>query len=460
MLGVVRLSLYIMNTFNHLWKRSRYTRQYLLVWFRRYYLIFVIGLALGVGFFWALPRVRAWLPAPREVKRIGLVGLYDESNLPNFIVKNVSIGLTQVGPDGIPYPGIAKSWVSDEEGRVWRFEIDPNIAWSNQMPVLANDIGYRFSDVEMETLGDRTLQFRLPDPFAPFPVVVSKPIFKGNFLGLGPYKLTRVTRSGQALQFLEFMPISKKSSLPVLRYRFYPTEDSAKLAFKLGEIDEIVSLIDPTGFEGWNNVEVTSHVETTQQVTLFFNTEHPDLNVKAIRQALAYAIEDKAMGYTRSISAVPEQSWAYNPNVKTYDYDLERAKELLGLDENSPEMNLTITTVLNLLDEAEQIKQDWEALGVNVEVKGETVVPRDFDVLLITQEVPLDPDQYTLWHSTQENRVIAYQNPRIDQLLENGRKTIDRDERKEIYQDFQRFLNEDLPAVFLFHPETYTIKRV
>jgi len=43
--------------------------------------------------------------------------------------------------------------------------------------------------------------------------------------------------------------------------------------------------------------------------------------------------------------------------------------------------------------------------------------------------------------------------------LEDGRKVYDTEERKKIYQDFQKYLVEEAPAVFLFYPELYTISR-
>ena len=48
---------------------------------------------------------------------------------------------------------------------------------------------------------------------------------------------------------------------------------------------------------------------------------------------------------------------------------------------------------------------------------------------------------------------------KIDKLLESGRKESDQEKREKIYFDFQRYLVEDAPAVFLFHPTTYTISR-
>ncbi len=96
---------------------------------------------------------------------------------------------------------------------------------------------------------------------------------------------------------------------------------------------------------------------------------------------------------------------------------------------------------------------------VKVEVKIINSIESDFQAILIAQQIPLDPDQHALWHSTQDTNISRYSELKIDKLLEDGRKISDFDKRQEIYQDFQRFLVEDSPAIFLQHPVTYTIER-
>jgi ABC-type transport system substrate-binding protein len=61
-----------------------------------------------------------------------------------------------------------------------------------------------------------------------------------------------------------------------------------------------------------------------------------------------------------------------------------------------------------------------------------------------------DPDQYLFWHSTQtKTNLTQTNNPKIDKLLEEGRQTFDQQERKKIYQEFQKILLEECPAIFL-----------
>jgi peptide/nickel transport system substrate-binding protein len=74
--------------------------------------------------------------------------------------------------------------------------------------------------------------------------------------------------------------------------------------------------------------------------------------------------------------------------------------------------------------------------------------------------VPQDPDQYYYWHSTQSlSSIIGYKNLKVDKLLEEGRSTYKIADRKTAYIDMQKTLSDDPPAVFLFYPYSYTVKR-
>ena len=118
-----------------------------------------------------------------------------------------------------------------------------------------------------------------------------------------------------------------------------------------------------------------------------------------------------------------------------------------------------MTTTLPFLERAEEIARAWTQIGVKTNVKVATIIPENFQALLVGQERPADPDQYSLWHSTQKSNITHYSSPKVDKLLEDGRRTMDENKRLEIYRDFQRFLVEDSPAAFLEHLTTYNVKR-
>ena len=245
-------------------------------------------------------------------------------------------------------------------------------------------------------------------------------------------------------------------------YKFYPTEDITKLAFKLGEINRIENSISSKPFNNWNTVNISSNINKNQIAVIFFNTQDKYISDKKLRQALVYSIDKNFFDGVRCISPISADSWSYNPQVKPYDFDLERAKEIISElpDDTKNNLNIKFVTTPSLLTVAENISEQWKNIKINSIVQVSSVIPSDFQAFLTILDIPIDPDQYSLWHSTQENTNISgYKNPRIDKLLEDGRKTLTIEERKKIYIDFQRFLVEDSPAAFLYYPNLYTIER-
>ena len=133
---------------------------------------------------------------------------------------------------------------------------------------------------------------------------------------------------------------------------------------------------------------------------------------------------------------------------------MERAKS--NINQSDLDTEIILTSTPNLEEVGEKVVERWRALGLKAALRIESGIPHNFQALLITQSIPEDPDQYFLWHSTQEKTNLTnYDSKRIDKDLEDGRKVISEDERKTKYLDFQRVLMEDAPAVFLYYPNYY-----
>lgn len=446
----------------HPWlvKRVRYALRLASALIAKYYLVIGLGAALGsVGFF-VLPKTGSYLPKWRGTNTIAVTGRYTTADLPLFIQHQISQGLTTLDPSGIPTPAIAADWTVSADGKIYTFTLYPDLIWQDGTPLTSTDINYQFKDIQTEYPDDLTVVMKLEDPFAPLPVVTSRPIFKRGLLGTGSYKVTRIRRNGPYIDSLNLSPVDKSANQPNLVYKFYLSEAAARLAFKLGMVRSILDLQEMGGLSDWPNTIVTTTRHQDRYVAVFFNTQDPFLSGqtgKDLRLALTYAI-DKSRWENRAWGPIGPASWAYSPNLKTFDYDLSRAEELLARVEKTPD-EFVLSTVPAYLTTAEQVKSDWEQLGIKVNIVVSAEPTADFMALVIAQAIPLDPDQYNLWHSTQATNLTRQNNPRIDKLLEDGRKTLDIEQRKQIYQDFQRFLVEDVPAVFLFHPTSYTVSR-
>ncbi|MBI5448793.1 ABC transporter substrate-binding protein [Candidatus Gottesmanbacteria bacterium] len=417
---------------------------------------FLIGLIIPIALNHFSKNLQ-WLPV-EKIERIGLVGDYTPSALPASIQQKISIGLTSVDESGYPIPALATSWESTDAGKLYTFHLANNLLWHDGKRVVAQDINYNIKQVTFTATNDTTLEVRLTTAHSPFPVLLAKPIFRPGLLGFGPYKVIGIRLLGDRVQYLKLSPV-KTNTGPVYEYRFYRTEALALTAYKLGEIDVLEDVSDKQAVLDFGAPHLAEKVNYHRMIVLFFNTRESILKEKNIRQALAYGIP--AMAEDRAYSPISKRSWAYTDKIKTYIPDNDRAKKLLtqaGIASQSA--SLTITTFIPYLPLAQSIANNWTALGVPTTVRVENFTPQSYQVLLASMDVPPDPDQYPFWHSTQiTTNVSGYVNVKIDKLLEDGRQEMDRDKRRSLYTDFQRRLVDDVPAVFLYYPKTYTVKR-
>jgi peptide/nickel transport system substrate-binding protein len=443
-----------------IWRKFRFYPRLIIAFIQKQRRKVLFGILVGILSFWLLPKFSFLFPT-KNIERIGVVGRFTLAELPLEVQNLIGSGLTQVLEDGSVVPALAESWEVRKDGQEYDFTLRENLSWQDRSSLTAEEINYNFSDVTTAPLDEKTIRFQLKEPFSPFPAIVSRPIFKEGFVGTGDYKVKNLTRRGQIVEKIELMPLD--SSLPRLVFRFYPTEEAARTAFKLGEIKTIKEISQAGNLREWSEIKISDEVKEDRYVAIFFNTQNGDLEDKSLRQALAYAI-NKQDWKPRAYSPINPNSWAYNPGVKPYDFDPTNAQTLFNKSQEGKEdeekfKEIELATVPSLLSIAEQIAEDWKELGVETKVRVINVIPDDFQALLVTQSIPADPDQYTLWHSTQATNLTGYKNPKIDKLLEDGRKVIDQEERKDIYFDFQRFIVEDTPAIFLYHPTLYTIER-
>lgn len=460
---------------------------YLTAYIKKHGLIFFFSVLGAILFFsFIIPSLAKSVEKTRHTY-IGMVGDYSLSSLPPEISQKLSAGLTKLEPDGSVSPLLAERWTVDQDSKTYRFVLKKDIYWQDGKELKPEDIEYRMKDVET-IITPNDIVFKLPDTYAPFPSVVSQPLFRqGNMahkfffekptlVGIGPYQISDYEQNGPTLTQITLDGKDER-----LTYRFYLTEQDATTAFKHGLVDKLIDLSNQSNIMDWKNVSTETKLNTDRYLAVFFNIRHPAFQ-KNIRQALSYAL-DKPEQSVRAIGPINPKSWAYLQGAKTYDKDIPRAIEraLDGLPNEPLELELTTTELFE--SDAESIKQQWEDFGrqavescnqssnvddkqqcsnlnisVNIRV---TNFPdtQNYQILLIGQQTPPDPDQYFIWHSEQSTNFTGYKNTRIDTLLERGRQTFDQRERTEIYQEFQQFFLEDAPAIFLRYLESYDIER-
>jgi len=442
----------------NLFKKIRFYFILALTFFKKHKRLLFLSFLIGALSFSLFSRLEKELFS-KKTERIGIVGKFTYNDLPLIIQEKISNGLTRVSASGNIHPQLAESWEVLKEGKEYIFNLKDGVYWHDGKPVKAEDINYNFHDVTTTVLDEKRIKFELREPFAPFLSVVAKPVFKKNLIGTGEYKVGKVKKNGNVVQQLFLLP-SKNKLKPKIIFKFYPTEEAIKTAFKLGEIDIIQEITNPRELVYWQNVKIIPQIKYDRLIGVFFNTSNPKLGEKPIRQALVYAIQKRWS--PRCLSPISPLSWAYNPNVKSYNFDLANAKKLLEKSKENGHIleEIELSTFPSLLEIAEKIKDDWENLGILTKIKVTNTFEDSFQAILAIQEIPPDPDQYIFWHSTQQLNITKYKNPKIDKLLEEGRKTLEERKRKEIYQDFQKSLVEEAVAAFLFHPTIYTVSRI
>ena len=135
--------------------------------------------------------------------------------------------------------------------------------------------------------------------------------------------------------------------------------------------------------------------------------------------------------------------------------------------EETASLSFSLSTVDQpaLKEVAEILKNQWERLGINLEIKtsalsnlGEEIIkPRNYDMLLFGEVLGAVPDPFPFWHSSQKKdpglNLAVYENKKSDKLLEEARQTMDNEERKNALEKFQEILIEDAPTILLYNPD-------
>ncbi|MBN1363408.1 MAG: peptide-binding protein [Syntrophaceae bacterium] len=224
---------------------------------------------------------------------------------------------------------------------------------------------------------------------------------------------------------------------------------------------------------------------------LGYNLKNPLFTDKRIRQAISYAInKDEIISGVLLNLGKPATgpykpgTWAYNNKVKIYNYNPQKARELLReagwtkinkegvLEKNGKPFVFEI--IVNQGNEtrqkcAEIIQRQLKEIGIIVKIRilewsafvTDFINKRRFDAVILGWTIPFDPDSYDVWHSSktapEELNFISYKNQEADEMLEKGRSSFDQNQRKKYYDRFQEILAEDQPYTFLYVPDALVI---
>lgn len=425
---------------------------------------FIIGLIAFFLFRSSFSYIVSKIPFIQH-EEIGVVGAYTPDSLPSFILGKISIGLTKVENDGTISPAVAESWKIEDDGKTYIFKLKKDFAFSDKTLLTSEEVNYDFKDVSLEKPDDYTLIFKLNSPYSPFLVTVSQPIYKENFIGLGKYKIRSIKLNGSFVQTLVLENITDKN---IITYQFYPTEEALKLAFALGEVSEISNVQNTnfldTSLNDFKNANITKGTDNSTLVTIFYNTQDTLLSDKSLRKALDYSLPDVFEEGDRNHTPYSPNIWVNQGEIDNKIQDLERAEELMEQARENASASGKIKVEIKSLKKHENIakivKDSWSKIGIEASIDVVDQRPDGFQIFLGEYSIPRDPDQYSLWHSSQPNNISRYKNLRIDKLLEDGRNTIELEKRRKIYLDFQKYLLDDAPSSFLINPYVFDVSRI
>jgi len=387
----------------------------------------------------------------KETISQGIVGTHTQDDLPGVVTQLLSQGLVKIGKDGQAEPNLVENWQVGNDGKLYTFKLRKDLSWIDGTLVSAKDISISIPDAQVSTPDDQTIEFKLVDSFSPFPTLLSRPVFKKNTnLGLGPYKIADIQKDIIFIKKITLKPI--RQNLPEVIIKFYPNEKIAKTALKLGEVNSLLGVGDIDDLITQRPFSSFSQVTYSRIVTIFYNTADPVLSDENFRLALSYSAPS-IKNEIEAKTSIPPTSWAFNPYVKDFLDNEEQALKSFKKVQNGKDTPIILTVTTPLKSIGEQVVEAWKKIGINAILRVESGLPQDFQALLISQKIPPDPDQYSLWHKLGQINISKLSSPRIDKDLEDGRKLQDLQQRKQKYADFQKVLHDSSPATFLYYPK-------
>ncbi|MEZ0394961.1 MAG: peptide ABC transporter substrate-binding protein [Anaerolineales bacterium] len=464
-----------------------------------------------VGSFGRLnPMLDLYNPADRDVDRL------------------IFSGLLRFDSTGTPVPDLADSWGVSLDGTVYNLSIRPNALWHDGQPVTSDDVIFTigllqsefsafppdvralWSQVEVVRLSDKALQFRLPEPFAPFldyltfgvlplhllqnipPDQLANAPFNLAPVGSGPFRFEQLmVEEGRVTGVVLSANPDYYGQVPYIEqvvFRYYPDSASAMEAYQQGEvlgIGQIAPEILPAALADPNLALYSSRLPRLTLVLLNLNdTTAPFFQDKDIRRALMMGLNRQWMVNTYlggqailTDSPLLPGTWAYYDGLDPIPFDRRAAINLLqdegyslppdGFARVREGMALRFTLLYPddgrhvLL--AQAIQRDWAALGVEVTLEAvpyrqlieERLAARNYQAALVDLDMSraYDPDPYPFWHQaeiTGGQNYSQWDNRTASEYLEQARVIADREARARLYRNFQVIFARELPALPLF----------
>lgn len=424
------------------------------------------------------------------------------SNIGRVILQNVSETLTQydvTGGQGV-LPRLAESWEDRGDG-TWRFNLRQGVTFSDGSTFDANDVKHSFERAMSDQLtcetpryfGEAALSFDIIDdhtiditaePAQPIlPLLMSlvtivpseTPVeFVRVPIGTGPYVLTSWSPNQSIVLERRDDYWGEAPAVETATYVYRTDPAVAAAMVEQGEADlaPSISAVDATN-EGTDISYLNS-----ETLHLRLDSEIAPISDKRVREAINLAIDREAFigtllpeGAVVATALVPPTTLGWNPDVKPYPYDPERAAALL---EEAAADGVPVDTTLHLLGRSnlfpsvveviEAIQQMLQDVGFNVEtqmLEAGQIEPiwnkpyqegRPPQMLAVQHDNSRGDPVFTMFFKyASEGRQSGIADPHVDELISQASATTG-EERAKLWAELFAYLHEDVVAdVPLFH---------
>jgi len=456
-----------------------------------------------------------------------LIPLLSTDGTSHSISNMVFNGLVKYDKDMNVVGDLAESWDISDDGLIITFRLRKNVTWHDGKPFTADDVLFTYQVTidpktptayagdflkvqKAEIIDPHTFRVTYDRPFAPALISWGSAILPRHLLeetditqspltrhpvGTGPYMFKEWVTGQKIVLASNPDYFEGRPCIDGYIMRIIPDMATMFLELRAQGIDQM----------GLTPLQYTRQTETNLfrknyrkyrylsfgYSYLGYNLENPLFADKRVRQAVAYAINKEEIidGVLLGLGKVATGpfkpgTWPYNPDIKRYSYDPDKAKQLLGeagwydsdgdgmLDRDGVPFEFEIIT--NQGNElrakcAEIIQERLADIGITVKIRiiewaafiNEFINKKKFDATILGWNITLDPDLYDVWHSTKtrpgELNFVSFKNDEVDSLLEKGRSTFDQEERKKCYYRIHEILAEEQPYTFLYVPDALPI---
>ncbi|KNF09473.1 oligopeptide ABC transport system substrate binding protein AppA [Gottschalkia purinilytica] len=318
-----------------------------------------------------------------------------------------------------------------------------------------------------------------------------------NPIGTGPYKKTKYEKLKSVKLDINDEYWGEKPHIQRIIGKILKDEKLSLVSFDSGQVNIASSLgIDWESYAQNESVKKYEFPSRNYEFLAFnFKDElFQDEKGKALRKAIAYGIDRDTIvekvylkHATKADVPIHPDSWLLSKKNITYKYNVKKARKILesagwtdknedGIyeDENGKKLTIKITTNSSnqlRMKTTDIIASNLKSIGIEVEkdykdielenVTEETeltdwqqlqskLTSGNYQVAVLGWELSYIPDISFMFHSSGTDNFINYNNEKMDDLLNNVKSSISREEKKKAYAKLQKYILDELPYVSLF----------